>query len=351
MSEYEQIGRYAVHGDGLVGNPADTALVYADGSARQVVVRASRYATVWGHVWTSGATDIILSVGANASGSTRTDLVVLELTRSSGVINVKVIAGTPGAGAPAITSNSSIHQLGLATVTVTNGASVITAGQVSMVALPQRPVLVQTYFNSATWTMPVGARIVTVEVQGAGGGSGGVAATAGGESALSGGGGGGGYTRRAFDASELAATVTVTVGIPGTAGAAGQNDGGTGGSCSFGTHMSATGGAGGAGGDNTSGNLLTAGGAGGTGTGGNMNIPGGAASNSMIVGGVAIRTGLPGRAYLSGQTAVTTSATGAAGSTGANYGGGGSPAFNGGSQATRAGGAGGLGVVVVTTYF
>lgn len=118
----------------------------------------------------------------------------------------------------------------------------------------------QNFAASGTWTKPASVSVVMVELWAAGGGGGsgrrGAASTAryGG-----GGGGGGGKITRLFRASDLPATVTVTIGAGG-AGAGGRtsNDtsggsGTTGGNSTFGTLATAYGGVGGLGGTATDG--------------------------------------------------------------------------------------------------
>jgi len=119
--------------DGLVGSITDTPLVYADGSGRQVFVRANRIAQVRGHGWSSGGSILTLSIAANTSGSTRVDLIVLGLNRSTWNVTAYVKAGTPGSGAPALqtdTGDTGIYEIPLAEVTVPNGATITSAGQV-----------------------------------------------------------------------------------------------------------------------------------------------------------------------------------------------------------------------------
>lgn len=351
-AEYEMVGRYAMAGDGIAGVPSDPAIAYADGSARQVTIRANRFVTLWGRVWSSGTTDIIKAISANTSGSTRVDLLVLELARSSGAITNKIVAGTPGAGAPAITSNGSIHQYAVLEVTVPNNASVILAGNVKVVARLNRSVIRQVLLAGETWVKPINARGHLVQAQAGGGGSGGVPATSAGETALGAPGGGGGYCEKYFDSADITDTVVVTMGAAGAAGAAGTSPGGNAGNVTFGAYLTANGGGGGEGGDNTSGNFLAAGGSGGAASGGDINIPGGDGSNSQVHSGQALRGGLCGRSHLSGQGRITAVTTGAVGGVGANYGGGAGPAFNNGAgQAARAGAVGGAPIVIITTYF
>lgn len=122
--------------DGVVGSPTDSAVVYADSTGMQVKIRASKLALVRGHGWYSGASEFTKAIGSNSSGSTRVDRIVLRLTRSTWAVTSEVKAGTPGAGAPALTqdatgSGSGVYEIGLATVTVTNGAATISAGNVA----------------------------------------------------------------------------------------------------------------------------------------------------------------------------------------------------------------------------
>ncbi|MEV1321951.1 hypothetical protein AB0J14_38385 [Micromonospora arborensis] len=120
---------------GVAGNPGDPPVVYAPGSGtRAVRVRASRRAVVEGYGWENDASEIALTLGANASGSVRVDLVVLRLDRSDWSVKVKVVAGTPGAGAPSVTrtvGSSGVWELPLAEVTVAAGATTIEPAQVA----------------------------------------------------------------------------------------------------------------------------------------------------------------------------------------------------------------------------
>lgn len=153
--QYEQLVA-AQHVDGQLGSPSDTALIFATGDGRQVFVRAGRYAQLRGHGWTSGATDVTLTIGANTSGSIRTDLVVLGLDRSTWIVSAYVKAGTPGAGAPALQTDpggtgTGIYEMPLAEVTVPDGATVISAGQVKPRAWWSRA---DGYASSGTDTRP-----------------------------------------------------------------------------------------------------------------------------------------------------------------------------------------------------
>lgn len=112
--------------DGLIGNPTDAPMVYADGAGtRQVRIRANRFALVRGSLYESGDNDITLgSLAANSSGATRIDLVVLRLSRTDYSVTETVITGTPGAGAPSPvqqTGSTGFWDLPLAEVTVQSG--------------------------------------------------------------------------------------------------------------------------------------------------------------------------------------------------------------------------------------
>lgn len=144
-TQYEQLAS-PQYVDGLAGSPTDTPLVYADGTARQVFLRANRIAQLRGHGWSSGGTDAVVTISSNVSGSTRIDLVVLGLNRSTWAVTAYARAGTPGAGAPPAlqldTGSTGVYEMPLAEVTVGTGVSVITADKVK---------------PRAWWTLPDGA--------------------------------------------------------------------------------------------------------------------------------------------------------------------------------------------------
>lgn len=116
----------------------------------------------------------------------------------------------------------------------------------------------QEFSSSGTWTKPSNATFVMAEVwAGGGGGGSGYRASAGLDRAGGSGGGGGAYGYRIFKASDLPATVTVTIGSGGAGGAAVTvdstvgNDGVAGGNTSFGNLLTVYGGSGGNGGSGT----------------------------------------------------------------------------------------------------
>lgn len=195
---------------------------------------------------------------------------------------------------------------------------------------------VQVFTASGTYTKATNnPSVILVEVVGGGGGG------AKGTSPAGMGGGGGGYGRKEILASALAATETVTVGQGGAARTGNTVQAGTtGGTSSFGTHVSASGGTGGATTNAATGSL------GGIGTSGDLNVRGcaGVASGGNIGaksgGDAALGFGVGGR-YNTGSTSTSES--------GAGYGGGGGA--NGQGTASNANtGAGSDGVVIVWEF-
>lgn len=126
--EYEKVAsRFS--DNGVYGDPQFNDQVVSAGLGLSVDVRSFVHASVRGHAWTSGTTTVNLPVGANSSGSTRIDRVVLRLDRSAWTVRAVVKPGTPGAGAPTLTQDSGdtgVWEIPLANVTVLNGAASVT---------------------------------------------------------------------------------------------------------------------------------------------------------------------------------------------------------------------------------
>ena len=148
----------------------------------------------------------------------------------------------------------------------------LTSGGIPKLSNFVGPVDIQTFSVNGTWTKPTSftPKAVFVKVWGAGGGGGAGASLATAVVAKGGAGGGAGaFARDTFLATDLGATVAVTVGTGGTAGSPGAagalgGDGGIGGNSSFGTTLVACGGGGGRGGAVSA---VASGGGGGGGTG------------------------------------------------------------------------------------
>lgn len=126
-AEYEQMAAH-FSGDGVYGDPTNTAAVSA-GVGLQVVVRANLEASVRGHYWTSGTTDLTLPVASNSSGQQRKDVIVLRLDRSTWDVTAALHQGTPGSGLPALTKNSGstgVWEIPLGYLQLDSGASTVT---------------------------------------------------------------------------------------------------------------------------------------------------------------------------------------------------------------------------------
>lgn len=139
----------------------------------------------------------------------------------------------------------------------------------------------QDFTGSGTWTKPAGVSansMVVIEAWGGGGGGGGSGVSSS-QVRNGGGGGGGGYSYVVMRASDLTSTVTVTIGAAGAAGLANQSAStfaGTGGDTTFGSYLTAYGGAGGQNGNSSGSPAGGVGGGGGGILGDGSNSTGGA---------------------------------------------------------------------------
>lgn len=211
---------------------------------------------------------------------------------------------------------------------------------------------------NGTWTKPTGLAYADITGCGGGGAGGGAATTGAGETSLGAGGGGGATARMRLTAAQLPSSVTVTRGAGGT-GVAGAN-GNTGGTTSFGTLLTISGGTPGAfrvasavahgieagnGGTTIGGTLaalalLHSGTAGttGWGSGNALGISGSGGASHLGGGGRGRRTVSAGASLV--------------GLAGNNYGGGGGGSINAASVGTAiAGGAGAPGILFVEEYY
>ncbi len=203
-----------------------------------------------------------------AAGSSSTVAYVIESARSSatggGGTTVAVISQADGTVAPSFFDSSGSYRVNgtttLAGTTIISGAATISGSTTIAGTTTNSGALVgfydyQLFTNNGTWTKPsglAGTEFIKVQLWGAGGG--------GGSGANKNGGGGGAYLEGTFRASDLTATVSVTIGTTTTAGVNGANS-------TFGSYMTAYGGGHG----NTTNN---AGGGGGVTSAGNANTPG-----------------------------------------------------------------------------
>ena len=213
----------------------------------------------------------------------------------------------------------------------------------------------QVFTSNGTYTPTTGMKYCVVECVGAGGGGGGTTTTTGSNVSAGGGGGGGGYARKVFSAATIGASRIVTVGSGANGGLAGGNSGSVGGTTSFSTLLSATGGGGGAG--SGSGSQATGnGGSAGNGVSGDFNTYGSAGQNSLVIstgGIIAGLTGSGGSSYFQGNgwsVAVSGGNQSVAGNNALSYGGGGSGAANTETGVGKDGGNGYAGIVIITEY-
>jgi microcystin-dependent protein len=208
---------------------------------------------------------------------------------------------------------------------------------------------IQTFTSSGTWTKPVGIDLIVVECIGAGGGGAGCnSATS--QVATGGGGGAGGYGFSLIDVSGISSE-TVTIGAGGSGGAAGTNPGATGGTSSFGAHISCTGGEGGISAAAAATDRVASGGSGGSSSSADLNVNGDAGSPGVApLGGVTGGNGANSK-YGAGGKGDARNATGSGvGSPGLGNGSGGGGASSINTTTDRAGGDGTDGICIVYEY-
>jgi hypothetical protein len=105
--------------------PADwDVLEPSAGAGLQVLVEPGS-AWVNGH-YAEWETQAELTISANSSGSTRVDAIVARLDATANDIELDVVAGTPGAGLPSLTQDSSTWEILLGSSTLTDGGSSVT---------------------------------------------------------------------------------------------------------------------------------------------------------------------------------------------------------------------------------
>jgi hypothetical protein len=210
---------------------------------------------------------------------------VAQATQRIQRAQIQAKGGAPATTGAQLTPSVDAGWVGLAVVTIADGQTQVTAASITQ--LPTSPALqyklpnlrpgfaaIDSFTSSGTFTVPIGVTQVRVTVIG-GGGAGGTHTTI-----PSGGGGAGGHGSATITGLTPGSQIPVTVGAGGSAftgGATGQ--GGSGGTSSFGTYVSATGGSGGGGGSVVT---TAAGGGGGSSVGGNVNFSGSCGTDSII---------------------------------------------------------------------
>jgi hypothetical protein len=263
--------------------------------------------------------------GVSSSGFIK-EYIILRTDTSGNTVTINPYSGETIGGASSVTVviGSTRHIIG-------NGGTdwkVNTYTSALPVTLTQGLFSVQVFTSSGTWTKPSG--IFKARVQLVGGGGGGSSANY-----VGGGGAAGGYSEEIIDVSAVS-TVTVTIGSGGAGAAIGVTPGGNGGTTSFGSYLSATGGGGGY---YLNGGI---GGVGGEGSGGDINGQGGDGGKAPVEANYQIAGGQGGASYFGGGGQGGIYGAFLSGNPGRAYGSGG-----GGSSYNYAGGAGKAGIVIV----
>lgn len=231
-----------------------------------------------------------------------------------------------------------------------NTAQILANLNTGMTALTQGRLLnVQVFYNSGTYTATPGTKKVIVEMVGGGGGSAGSRAAGSGQIAVGGAGGAGSYAKGSFTQNFNGVQVTVgTKGAGGTVSGTYASDGGT---SSFGSLISAAGGAAGQPAGPTSSfpfstvAAVVSAGANGANI---IGTPGQGASASVVVN-ASVMIESPGGSSQFGAGGFIT-AFNAKGVNGSGYGAGGGPSKVNSGGAAVAGGDGSQGLVIVWEY-
>lgn len=116
---------------GVIRGVLNELEVTANSPAAQNVLVESGAAMVQGGWYLNDAT-VTQSIAANASGSTRIDIIVLEMDYTAQTIRIAVVQGTPAAGVPNLTQTVGVlWQIPLAYLTLASGYATITASMIT----------------------------------------------------------------------------------------------------------------------------------------------------------------------------------------------------------------------------
>lgn len=120
-SQWRSMARHWLPSGPLVTESSAAALTPTAGAGLQVLVAA-------GAVWINGHygewdAQSALTIGSNTSGTTRVDAIVARLDTVGNDIELDVVAGTPGAGLPALTQDTSTWEILIGSSTLLTGGS------------------------------------------------------------------------------------------------------------------------------------------------------------------------------------------------------------------------------------
>jgi len=106
--------------------------VYADSTGMQVKVKRGK-AFMKGHLFWGKTSEEVLAIADVDPTNDRIDRVIAQLVWATGVIDLKVLTGTPAASPvpPPLTTDTAIWEISLAQVAVGAGVSTIAAGDVT----------------------------------------------------------------------------------------------------------------------------------------------------------------------------------------------------------------------------
>ena len=112
--------------DGVIAGIGDEVEVVASSPAAKSVVVSTGAVNVSGAIREIEAAQT-LALADNTSGSTRVDRIIARYSDGDRLIEFAVVEGTPGAGAPALSSG----EISLARVSLANGYSTVVAGNIT----------------------------------------------------------------------------------------------------------------------------------------------------------------------------------------------------------------------------
>jgi hypothetical protein len=281
-------------------------------------------------------------------------------TVRKGSLIINALAGAAASTGTQTTPSPSAGFTGLYVVTVANGATSITSGNIAVAAgapfITSKLPAIATCFKSinqitisTSQTYTPSARAIAVWVRAIGAGGGGGGGAGGGGVAPAAGGASGAYEEGFYTAASLASGIAVTIGAAGNGGAAGNNNGTAGGNTLFGSYLNAGGGSPGGGSANGSAVTLSVGiSSGGTPSGtASVQSAGNPGDPGIVFSSTIGWSGKGGSGPFGGGGPSRTNAN-TAGNAATGYGAGGGGALGG--SAAQVGGLGYQGAVLITEY-